>query len=35
MLEGIVYGPGREIPFEVWLRVPIRERSILLNTAKV
>ena len=34
-LEGIVYGPGMEIPFEVWLRVPVRERNRLLNTARV
>jgi hypothetical protein len=32
-LEEIVYPPGWEIPLEVWLRVPVRERNILLNTA--
>jgi hypothetical protein len=34
-LEGIVYGPAMEVPHEVWLRVPERERNKLLNTAKV
>ena len=34
-LEGIVYGPAWEIPLAVWLRVPVRERNTLLNTAKV
>ncbi len=34
-LEGIVYGPGWENPFEVWLRVPKRERNMLLNHGKV
>lgn len=34
-LEGIVYPPGGEIPSEVWLRLPVRERNTLLNTAKV
>ena len=34
-LEGIVFPPGWEIPFEVWLRVPVRERNTFLNTAKV
>ena len=34
-LEGIVYPPGWKIPLDVWLRVPVRERNILLNTARV
>ena len=34
-LEGIVYGPGWEIPFEVWLRLPIRKRNMLLNIGRV
>ena len=34
-LEGIVYGPGMEIPPEVWLRLPERERNTLLNLGKV
>ena len=34
-LEGIVYGPAMEIPLEVWLRLPQKERNTLLNTAKV
>ena len=34
-LEGIVYPPGWEIPLEVSLRVPKRQRNILLNTARV
>ena len=34
-LEGIVYPPGWEIPLEVWLRVPVKERNMLLNTGKV
>ena len=34
-LEGIVYPPGWEVPFEVWLRVPKKERNMLLNRAKV
>jgi hypothetical protein len=31
--EGIVYGPGMEIPHDVWLRVAVRDRNKLLNTA--
>ncbi len=34
-LEGIVYPPGWEIPLDVWMRVPKRERNILMNTGKV
>ena len=34
-LEGIVYGPGKELPPEVRLRVPERERNTLLNLGKV
>ena len=34
-LEGIVYGPAMEIPMEVGLRAPVRQRNMLLNTAKV
>lgn len=34
-LEGIVYGPGWEVRFEVSLLVPVRERDTLLNAAKV
>ena len=33
-LEGIVYVPGWEIPFEVWMRLPVKERNMLLNTAR-
>jgi len=34
-LNGIIYGPGMEIPPEVWLRLPERERNALLNLGKV
>ncbi len=34
-LEGIVYPSGWEIPLTLWLRLPVRERNIILNTAKV
>ena len=34
-LEGIVYGPGWEIPPEVWRRLPEREQNTLLNLGKV
>jgi hypothetical protein len=31
----MIYGPGMEIPTEVWLRLPKRERNRLLNLGKV
>jgi hypothetical protein len=34
-LEGMIDGPGTEIPPDVWLRLPKRERNTLLNLAKV
>jgi hypothetical protein len=34
-LEGIVYGPGWEVPPEVWRRLPQRERNKLENLGKV
>jgi hypothetical protein len=34
-LDGIVYGPGQEIPPAVWLRLPKRERNRLLNLGNV
>jgi hypothetical protein len=34
-LDGIIYGPGDEIPPEVWVRLPKPERNTLLNNAKV
>ncbi len=34
-LEGIIYGPGWEIPPEVWLRLLERERNTLLNVGMV
>jgi hypothetical protein len=34
-VEQIVYPPGWKIPLAVWLRVPVRERNTLLNTARV
>jgi hypothetical protein len=31
----MIYGPGDEIPAEVWLRLRERERNALLNLGKV
>jgi hypothetical protein len=33
--DGIVYGPGAEIPPHVCVRLPVRERNTLLNLGKV
>ncbi len=30
-LDGIIYGPGDEIPPEVWLRLPELERNTLIE----
>ncbi len=34
-IGNIVYGPAMEIPLAEWLRLPVKERNMLLNKGRV